>query len=66
MTRPRPPTGVIRWYAPTCAANRPATSLIGASRGSAPSEVCTVSYAIEVVSDFSNACVHGSEAARCR
>ena len=33
----------IRWYAPTCGASRPATSLIGASSGSAPSGSWTVS-----------------------
>ena len=33
---PRPPSGFSRKYAPACAASRPATSLIGASSGSAP------------------------------
>jgi hypothetical protein len=40
---PRPPWARSRQCAPTCGASRPATSLIGASSGSAPSAVCTVS-----------------------
>ena len=33
---PRPPLGLCRAEAPTCVANRPATSLMGASSGSVP------------------------------
>ena len=40
---PRPPWAFSRWCAPTCGAMRPAISLIGASSGSTPSAVCTVS-----------------------
>ena len=43
ISTPRPPPCRIRWYAPACGASRPATSLIGASSGSARSGVCTVS-----------------------
>src|SRR5690606_40792380 len=40
---PRPSCERMRWYAPTCVASRPATSLIGASRGREPSGSSTVS-----------------------
>ena len=40
---PRPPPGRIRWCAPMSGAMRPATSLIGASRGSELSLWRTVS-----------------------
>ena len=50
--RPAPAPGVC---APTCGAIRPATSDIGASSGSAPSAVCTVSYATASMPDFSSA-----------
>ena len=40
---PRPPLVRSRKWAPTWVAMRPATSLMGASNGSAPSGSCTVS-----------------------
>ena len=40
---PRPPWGFSNRCAPTWAASRPATSLIGASSGRLPSSSCTVS-----------------------
>ena len=43
ISTPRPPWARISVWAPTCGASRPATSLIGASSGSAPSAVWTVS-----------------------
>ena len=41
--QPGPPSGSCRKYAPAWAASRPAISLIGASSGSRPSAVSTVS-----------------------
>src|SRR5580765_226009 len=64
--RPRPPSGFSRKYAPACAARRPAISLIGASRGSRPSAVSTVSYATAVTPLSASARVKGSSAATCR
>ncbi len=66
MRTPRPPPDRIRWYAPASGASRPATSLIGASRGSERSASWTVSYAIAVTPESSSACVHSRDAARCR
>ena len=43
ISTPRPPWPFSRSLAPTWGAIRPATSLIGASSGSLPSAVCTVS-----------------------
>ena len=63
---PRPPDGFISAYAPTWGASLPATSDIGASSGSAPFAVWTVSYAIAVVPASSSALVSASSAARCR
>ena len=63
---PRPPPCRIRWYAPTCGASRPATSLIGASSGRAPLLSCTVSYAMPVTFLFSRALVQSRLAARWR
>ena len=47
-------------------ASRPAISLIGASSGSAPRSVSTVSYAIAVMPESRSARVSGSSAAMCR
>src|SRR5215210_467218 len=65
-SRPRPPSGFSRKYAPACAARRPAISLIGASSGSRPSSVSTVSYATAVIPLSTSARVSGSSAAMCR
>ena len=43
ISTPRPPLWRSRKWAPICGASRPATSLIGASSGSAPLASCTVS-----------------------
>ena len=43
MSRPGPPLGRSMQFAPTIGASRPATSLIGASSGSAPEASWTVS-----------------------
>ena len=43
ISTPRPPLWRSRKWAPCCGASRPATSLIGASSGSAPDSTCTVS-----------------------
>ena len=43
ISTPRPPLWRSRKWAPICGASRPATSLIGASSGSAPSSSWTVS-----------------------
>ena len=63
---PRPPPWRIRWYAPTCGARRPATSLIGASNGSSPLGSWTVSYAMAVTPRSIRARVQSRLAARCR
>ena len=63
---PRPPSAFIKVAAPTCGASRPATSDIGASRGSAPSGVCTVSYAMPVTWRAMSSSVSRLSAARCR
>ena len=62
---PRPPFGLSKTSAPTCVAIRPATSLMGTSKGSDP-DTSTVSYAIEVILDLISASVHGFEAAKCK
>ncbi len=64
--RPGPPFGLSIVLAPTIGASRPATSLIGASRGSARFGSCTVSYAIAVTPEATSARVRFSSAARCR
>ena len=65
-SRPRPPSGFSRKYAPACAASRPAISLIGARSGSRRSSVSTVSYATAVTPLSTSARVSGSSAAMCR
>ena len=52
---PRPPTGFSSASAPICGARRPATSLIGASSGSRPSSVSTVSYAMQIAPEATRA-----------
>ena len=63
---PRPPCSRSRKCEPTCGAIRPATSLIGASSGSAPVSACTVSYAMPVTFFSSRASATAGYAARWR
>src|SRR3954451_9280759 len=65
-SRPRPPSGFSRKYAPACAERRPAISLIGASSGKARFSVSTVSYATHAAPLSARACVSSSFAARWR
>ncbi len=61
---PLPPNTFSRYFAPSCTAIRPATSLIGVSSGSSPVDSCTVSYAIATQPDLMTALVSGSDAAK--
>ena len=66
MRTPRPPRGRSRAAAPTWGAIRPAISLMGASSGSRPSGVWTVSYATAYTSRSARNRVSPSSAARWR
>ena len=66
ISTPRPPCGRSSSFAPTWGAIRPAISDIGASSGSRPSGVCTVSFAIARTPRSTRKCVSFSSAARCR
>src|SRR3989454_1854247 len=61
---PPPPYTFSRYFAPSCTAIRPATSLIGVSKGSSPDVTCTVSSAIATIPDLITACVSDSDAAK--
>ena len=66
INTPRPPLCDSKKCAPICGANRPATSLIGASNGSEASGICTVSYANDVVPAVMRALATSGYAARCK
>jgi hypothetical protein len=61
---PLPPNTFSRYFAPSCTAIRPATSLIGVSSGSSPVGNWTVSYAMAMAPLLMSARVSGSEAAK--
>src|SRR2546430_4794520 len=61
---PLPPYTFSRYFAPACTAIRPATSLIGVSKGRSPEGSCTVSYAIATIPDLITARVSASDAAK--
>jgi hypothetical protein len=53
---PRPPRAFSRLAAPTWIDMRPATSDIGASRGSVPCGEVTVSYAMQIAPEATRSC----------
>src|SRR5207245_9291431 len=61
---PLPPYTFSRYFAPSCTAIRPATSLIGVSNGNSPDASGTVSDAIAMMPDLMTARVSDSEAAK--
>jgi hypothetical protein len=65
-SNPMPPFDFSRWAAPAWIAIRPATSLIGASRGKPPPAPVMVSYAMQIAPDLTSAAVCSGSGARCR